>query len=76
MINVRKKLYNVLKYCILIVFPALISFLGVVMNYLNYEHKDIVLAISTAFVTCLGTCFGISNYNYKKSKRSSNKKSM
>lgn len=60
------KIYDILKYCTLIIFPALITFAGVVMNSLNYEYTDIVLTISTAFVTFLGTCLGISNYNYKK----------
>lgn len=60
------KLYDILKYCTLIIFPALITFSGVVMNSLNYVHTDIVLTISTAFVTFLGTCLGISNYNYNK----------
>lgn len=60
------KIYDILKYCTLIIFPALITFAGVVMNCLNYVHTDIVLTISTAFVTFLGTCLGISNYNYNK----------
>lgn len=60
------KIYDILKYCTLIIFPALITFAGVVMNSLKYEYTDIVLTISTAFVTFLGTCLGISNYNYKK----------
>lgn len=60
------KVYDILKYCTLIIFPALITFVGVVMNSLNYVHADIVLTIATAFVTFLGTCLGISNYNYNK----------
>ena len=60
------KVYDILKYCTLIIFPALITFAGVVMNSLNYTHTDIVLTISTAFVTFLGTCLGISNYSYNK----------
>lgn len=64
------KVYDILKYCTLIAFPAIITFAGVVMNCLNYAHTDIVLTIATAFVTCLGTCLGISNYNYKKSENS------
>lgn len=62
------KVYDILKYCTLIIFPALITFAGVIMNSLNYVHTDIVLTISTAFVTCLGTCLGISNYNYQKNQ--------
>ena len=62
------KVYDILKYLTLIVFPALITFSGVVMNSLNYVYTDIVLTISKAFVTCLGTCLGISNYNYKKNE--------
>lgn len=62
------KVYDILKYLTLIVFPALITFSGVVMNSLNYVYTDIVLTISAAFVTCLGTCLGLSNYNYKKNE--------
>lgn len=66
----NNKIYDILKYCTLIIFPALITFAGVVMNSFNYIHTDIVLTISTAFVTFLGTCLGISNYNYNKTNNS------
>lgn len=61
-------IYNVLKWLTLIGFPAIITFAGVVMNTLNFEYTNIVLTISTAFVTMLGTMLGISNYNYNKEK--------
>lgn len=62
------KVYDILKWLTLIGLPAIITFAGVVMNTLNFEYTNIVLTISTAFVTMLGTMLGISSYNYNKEK--------
>lgn len=58
------KIYDILKWISLVFLPALITFAGVVMNTLNFSYTDIVLTISIAFNTFLGTILGISNINY------------
>ena len=60
------KLYDILKYIDLIVLPALLTFYGVIGKTLNLPATEVVLIIGNAFIVCLGTCLGISNYNYKK----------
>lgn len=62
------KLYDILKYCVTIIFPAIVTFAGVIMQTFNYEYTQQVLVIATGFITCLGTCLGVSTYNYNKSK--------
>jgi len=64
--KLNNKVYDVLKWVVAIVLPAILTFVGVVMNTLNYEYTNIVLTIGTAFITMLGTILGISNYNYNK----------
>lgn len=68
--NVRltKQQYNTLKWLISIVIPALIAFLGVVMNTLNWMHTEVFLTIAVAFEALLGTVFKVSEYTYDKEK--------
>lgn len=63
------KVYDVLKWITLIFLPALITFYGVIGNTCNIPYTKVVLTIATAFTTFLGTCIGISNYNYKKENK-------
>jgi Na+/H+ antiporter NhaA len=58
--------YDNLKKCVMYILPALVTFAGVVMNTLEFQYTDKVLTIASAFITFLGTCLGISNYNYNK----------
>lgn len=58
------KVYDILKYIALIFLPALITFVGVILNCFNVEYRDVVLTIMTAFNVFLGTVLQISTYNY------------
>ena len=60
------RVYDTLKWISLVFLPALITFAGVVMNTLNFNYTDIVLTISIAFNTFLGSVLGVSNINYNK----------
>ena len=60
------KQYDVLKWLIAIVLPALITFVAVVAQALSWQYTDLFLTIAVAFETFLGTVFQISNYNYNK----------
>lgn len=63
------KMYDILKWFTLIFLPALITFAGIVMKSFDFQYTDIVLTISTAFNTFLGTILGISNIQYKKEEK-------
>lgn len=60
------KLYDILKYVTMIVLPAITTLYGVIGTTLNIPFTQEVITIGVAVTTCLGTCLGISNMNYKK----------
>ena len=69
-----QKVYETLRWVVIIVIPAAITLYGVIGNTCNIPHTDIVLTIAGAVDVFLGTIFGISKLNY--SKRISNSDSM
>lgn len=58
--------YAILKWAVSIVMPALGVFIGVVGKTINWDLTDSVLTIWTAFTALLGTCLGVSSYQYNK----------
>ena len=58
------KVYDILKWISLVFLPALITFVGVVLNVLEVENAEVILTIAVAFNTFLGSILGISNVNY------------
>ena len=64
--KMSNKTYDILKYFDLIFLPALLTFYGIIGKTLSLPYTQEVLTIGTAFVTFLGTCLGISSYNYNK----------
>lgn len=61
-----QKAYEVMRWVVAIVIPAILTFYGVLGTALNIPHTDIVIKIGTAFDTMLGTIFLISKYSYDK----------
>ena len=62
------KLYNILKWGLIIFIPALITLIGTLAQIYDFDAEKIVLTIS-AISTFLGVITGISNYNYKKGEK-------
>ena len=58
------KVYDILKWIVMIVLPAILTFFGVLGATLNWNFTDTVITVGTAFITMLGTILGISNINY------------
>ncbi|WP_373710714.1 phage holin [Jeotgalibaca porci] len=58
--------YDVLKWIVQIVMPALIALIGVVGATLAWEHTEIAMTLIGAVTTFLGVILGVSNSNYKK----------
>lgn len=58
--------YNALKWIALVLLPALTTLYGVIGATLNIPYTQEIITIAVATDTCLGTCLGISNYNYNK----------
>lgn len=63
--KLNDKVYNFLKWTLIIFVPALIVLVEALGRIYNYNVETIVLTIS-AIATFLGAITGISNYNYKK----------
>lgn len=61
-------LYDVLKWIVMIVIPALTTFYVVLDNVFHWGYAEIVTTISAAFCACLGAILGISTAEYNKNK--------
>ena len=66
--KMNSKVYDTLKWICTILLPALITLYSVVGATLEIPGTQAALTIAAAANACLGTCLGISNYNYKKSQ--------
>ena len=58
------KAYDVLKWIVTVVLPALLTLFGVIGATLDLNYTDTVITIGTAVITCLGTIIGVSSINY------------
>ena len=65
-ITLTDRQYNVFKWLIAVVLPALIVFIGVVMQTLDYAHTDVFMTIAVALETFLGSIFKFAEYEYDK----------
>ena len=63
------KLYDVLKWLVLIVIPALTTFYAVLDNIFQWGYAETVTTISAAACTCIGAIIGISTAQYNKEIR-------
>ena len=61
-----QKAYEIIRWIVIIVIPALITLYGVIGNTLNIPYTEIVLTIVGAVDVFLGTIFGISKISYDK----------
>lgn len=68
----NNKVYDILKWVILVFLPALTTLTGVILNALNIDFTEIVLTIMTAITTFLGTILGVSNIKYYKNNKEEN----
>lgn len=59
------KMYNILKWFLIIFVPALITLIGALGKIYSFNTDTIILTIS-AIATFLGAITGISNINYYK----------
>ena len=63
--KLSNKIYNILKWGLIIFIPAVITLIGTLGEIYDFDTERIVLTIS-AVSTFLGVVTGISSYNYKK----------
>jgi hypothetical protein len=60
------KKYDIFKICVLIVYPALVTCVGTILEALNVDCAGTVVIIMTAINTMLGTIIEKLSSNYKK----------
>lgn len=60
--------YDVLKWVVMCVIPALTTFYCVCDKVFAWGYAEIVATISSAFCACLGTILGISTAEYNKDR--------
>lgn len=58
--------YDVLKWLVVLVIPALTTFYAVCDNVFGWGYAEIVTTISAAFCTCIGSIIGISTAQYNR----------
>lgn len=63
--KLSNKVYDVLKYALIIFVPAVITLISTLGKIYNFETEIIVLTIS-ALATFVGTITGMSSINYNK----------
>lgn len=62
--KLSNKAYDILKWLVLIVIPAVTSFYVVLDGVFHWGYADIVAKISAALCTCIGAIVGISTAQY------------
>lgn len=67
--KIPDKLYDVLKWLVLIVIPALTTFYAVLDNIFKWGYAEIVTTISAAACACMGAILGISTAEYNRSTK-------
>ncbi|GFH42751.1 hypothetical protein Hs30E_13020 [Lactococcus hodotermopsidis] len=60
------KTYDVLKWIVITVLPALAAIVGTIGTATNWAHTGIAVIIITALDTFVGTLIGVSGINYAK----------
>ena len=63
--KMSNKLYDIIKWLLIIFVPATITLIGALGKIYNFETETIILTIS-AIATFLGAITGISSHNYNK----------
>jgi len=66
------KLYNILKWLVLIALPALSTFLCAMSSYWGFDAVKVIGSIA-ALETFLGSLIGVSTYQYNKNQNKNTK---
>lgn len=66
--KLSNKAYDILKWLVLIVIPAITTFYCVIDRLFSWGYAEIVATISAALCTCIGSIVGISTAQYNANK--------
>lgn len=66
--TIPNRLYDILKWLVIICIPALTVFYAVLDNLFGWGYAETVTTISAALCTCIGAIIGISTAEYNKQR--------
>lgn len=61
-----QKVYEIIRWIVIVVMPAAITLYGIIGNALNIPNTEVILTIASAVDVFLGTIFGISKISYDR----------
>lgn len=64
--KLNDRVYDILKWFVLVVIPALTVFYSVIDEVFQIGYSDIVCKLSAGLCACLGAVLGISTAEYNK----------
>lgn len=64
----NNKTYNILKWIVITVLPALSVLIATIGNTLNYSDTNTIVIILNAVTVFLGATIGVSSVKYKEDK--------
>lgn len=68
--KLKNEIYDVLKWLVLIVFPAISTFYGTVAPLFGWYDPGVVAQVISAVCVLVGALIGISTAEYNKSNKS------
>ena len=64
--KLNSQTYDIIKWVVQVVMPALIVAIGTIGGTVSWEHTEITMTILGAITTFLGASLGLSSANYYK----------
>lgn len=70
--KLNSQTYDIIKWIVQVVMPALIVAIGTIGGAFNWVHTEITMTVLGAVTTFLGASLGISSANYYKDNNNEN----
>ena len=64
--KLKNETYDILKWIVQILMPAVITLIGTVGLALSWVYTDLAMTMLGAFTVFLGSILGVSSYSYNK----------
>ncbi len=64
--TLKNKTYDIIKWLVLVVLPALSAFVGTIGVAYSWEQTELLVISLNAFAVFLGTATGVSAHKYKQ----------
>ncbi|MDR1606368.1 MAG: phage holin [Streptococcaceae bacterium] len=71
---INNKTYDVLKWNVITILPALATFVGTIGTAVDWPHTGLTVIVITAIETFLGAVVGVSGVTYSRKKAEDDKR--